>query len=257
MLARRDSELLPQLARGKQCNRAGFGGGIEGKDGDHGITISAKRHIQPDFAGSRNHTALAATGPIAYRAVMKTTAIVLAGGQGRRFGGADKGLADWRGRPMVATVIERLAPQVDEIIISCNRNLERYRAFGYHCVADAVAGYPGPLAGIAAGARAANNPVVLLAPCDYPLLPDDLARRLAHQLADERADISYAVDGEHKHYLVAMLRRDVALDAEAALTEGIRAVRDFYRRHRCIAVDFRDEAAALANINSPGESDSH
>lgn len=181
---------------------------------------------------------------------MKTTAIVLAGGRGRRFGGADKGLLAWRGRPLVAAVLERIAPQVDEIVISCNRNLERYRGFGYSCVTDKSAGYPGPLAGIAAGARAASQPYVLLVTCDCPLLPPDLALRLAKALATERADIAYAHDGERSHYLLAMLRRDAAGDADRALADGIHAVRDFYRRHHTVAVDFSDQAHALANINN-------
>ena len=59
------------------------------------------------------------------------TGIVLAGGQGSRMGGVDKGLQVFRGKPMVAHVIERLAPQVDEVIINANRNVEAYGGFGH------------------------------------------------------------------------------------------------------------------------------
>ena len=77
--------------------------------------------------------------------------IVLAGGQGRRMGGVDKGLVLLRGKPMVAWVLGRLAPQVNEIIVNANQNVETYAGFGHRVVSDAVGGFAGPLAGILAG----------------------------------------------------------------------------------------------------------
>ena len=74
------------------------------------------------------------------------TGVVLAGGLGRRMGGVDKGLQELQGRPMAAWVIERLAPQVDELLINANQNGERYAAFGHRVVPDRVAGFAGPLA---------------------------------------------------------------------------------------------------------------
>jgi molybdopterin-guanine dinucleotide biosynthesis protein A len=66
------------------------------------------------------------------------TGLVLAGGQGRRMGGVDKGLQPLRGRPMVEWVIGRLAPQVDEVVVNANANLERYAALGHRVVSDAA-----------------------------------------------------------------------------------------------------------------------
>ena len=83
------------------------------------------------------------------------TGIVLAGGQGRRMGGVDKGLQALRGRPMIAAVLERLAPQVDEVLINANQNLEAYARFGYRVVTDEVGGFAGPLAGLASGMKLA------------------------------------------------------------------------------------------------------
>ena len=77
----------------------------------------------------------------------KITGVILAGGLGRRMGNVDKGLQPLRGKPMVAWVIERFAPQVDEVLINANQNLERYGAFGYRVIPDEIAGYAGPLAG--------------------------------------------------------------------------------------------------------------
>ncbi len=76
-----------------------------------------------------------------------TTGLVLAGGRGTRMGGVDKGLQPFQGRPMVAHVIERLAPQVNELLVNANRNAEAYAGFGHRVIADEIAGFAGPLAG--------------------------------------------------------------------------------------------------------------
>jgi len=94
------------------------------------------------------------------------TGLVLAGGQGRRMGGVDKGLQLLHGKPMVAAVIARLAPQVDEILINANQNLAEYGRFGHRVVPDAIGGFAGPLAGLHAGLGEAKHPLVLTVPCD-------------------------------------------------------------------------------------------
>src|SRR5919197_5324771 len=108
--------------------------------------------------------------------------IVLAGGLGRRMGGVDKGLQLLHGRPMIAHVLARLAPQVDEIVINANQNLERYAAFGHRVVSDRISGFAGPLAGLHAGLEAISQPLALTVPCDSPFLPSDLVARLHAEL---------------------------------------------------------------------------
>src|SRR5204863_8975561 len=97
---------------------------------------------------------------------IEVTGMVLAGGQGSRMGGVDKGLQPFRGKPMVAHAIERLAPQVGEIIINANRNTEAYAAFGHRLVADAITGFAGPLAGFERGLDYAKGELVVTVPCD-------------------------------------------------------------------------------------------
>ena len=116
------------------------------------------------------------------------TGIVLAGGQGRRMGGVDKGWVELAGAPMIAHVLRRLAPQVDDILINANQNLERYRALGHPVFADTVGGFAGPLAGLHAGMTHATREMVVTVPCDSPFLPPDLVDRLhAGLVADARA----------------------------------------------------------------------
>ncbi len=91
------------------------------------------------------------------------TGVILAGGLGRRMGGVDKGLQWLRGKPMAAWVIERLAPQVDEILINANQNIEAYARFGYRVIPDEIAGFAGPLAGLHRGLTEAAHGLVATA----------------------------------------------------------------------------------------------
>ena len=119
------------------------------------------------------------------------TAVVLAGGKASRMGGVDKGLIPVRGRPMIAYVLEALAPQVGKILVNANRNAERYAEFGHEVIPDSLEGFQGPLAGVTAGLAAATTPYVVTAPCDSPLIGDDLVARLADALARQQADIAW------------------------------------------------------------------
>src|SRR5581483_1360528 len=78
------------------------------------------------------------------------TGVVLAGGRGTRMGGADKGLVELHGRPLAAHALDRLRPQVDALLISANRNHDRYAALGAPVIADASSTFDGPLAGMLA-----------------------------------------------------------------------------------------------------------
>lgn len=118
------------------------------------------------------------------------TGLVLAGGLGRRMGGIDKGLQEFRGEPMVAQVIRRFAPQVDALIVNANQNIERYAAFGHPVVPDVITGYAGPLAGLHAGLNACRTPLLVTSPCDSPFLPLDLVARLHEALEREGADLA-------------------------------------------------------------------
>src|SRR4051794_24267998 len=102
---------------------------------------------------------------------MGVTGLILAGGRGRRMGGVDKGLQVLRGKPMIAWVLARIAPQVDEVLINANQNLGEYRRFGPRVVPDGISGFAGPLAGLQAGLDAAEHLLVATCPCDSPFLP--------------------------------------------------------------------------------------
>jgi molybdopterin-guanine dinucleotide biosynthesis protein A len=179
------------------------------------------------------------------------SAIVLAGGQGRRMGGVDKGLVLLRGRPMVAWVLERLAPQTGEIVINANQNLEAYGAFGYRVVPDEIGGFAGPLAGLHAGLSAVTWELAVTAPCDSPFLPLDLVARLQAALGEH--DLAVAKTGDQPHPVFSLVRRSVRAHLGAFLAGGGRKIDAWYASLKVVEVPFDDEADAFRNINTREE----
>jgi molybdopterin-guanine dinucleotide biosynthesis protein A len=181
------------------------------------------------------------------------TGIVLAGGQGRRMGGVDKGLQLLHGKPMVAHVLARLRPQVDELLINANQNLADYEKFGHRVVPDAIGRFAGPLAGLHAGLCAASHPLALTAPCDSPFLPSDLFSRLSEKLNSN--DLAVAKTGDQAHPVFALVRRSVIANLERFLAGGGRKIDAWYASLKVIEVSFDDEADAFRNINTREELD--
>jgi molybdopterin-guanine dinucleotide biosynthesis protein A len=177
--------------------------------------------------------------------------IVLAGGQGRRMGGVDKGLQLLRGKPMIEWVLARLAPQVAEIIINANQNLEIYGKYGQRVVPDEITGFAGPLAGLHAGLKAAREALVVTVPCDSPFLPEDLVARLSSSLKDH--DLAVAKTGDQPHPVFALMKRQVRESLEAFLAAGGRKIDAWYAALKVVEVSFDDEADAFRNINTLDE----
>ena len=174
--------------------------------------------------------------------------IVLAGGQGRRMGGVDKGLQPLRGRPMIEWVLERLGPQVSELIVNANQNIQSYEKYGHRVVRDEIAGFAGPLAGLHAGLKAASSPLVVTVPCDSPFLPQDLVSRLQGCLAEN--DLAVAKTGDQPHPVFALMKRQVRESLEAFLAAGGRKIDAWYAALKVVEVSFDDEASAFRNINT-------
>jgi molybdopterin-guanine dinucleotide biosynthesis protein A len=179
---------------------------------------------------------------------MSVTGIVLAGGQGRRMGGVDKGLQPLRGKPMIEWVLERLKPQVLEVIVNANQNIEKYEAYAHRVVRDEIGGFAGPLAGLHAGLKFAKQPLVVTVPCDSPFLPGDLVSRLQAALGANQ--LAVAKTGEQPHPVFSLMRRDVRESLEAFLAQGGRKIDAWYAALKVVEVNFDDEADAFRNINT-------
>ena len=181
------------------------------------------------------------------------TGVVLAGGQGSRMGGVDKGLQPFRGKPMVAHVIERLAPQVDEVLVNANRNTGAYAAFGHRVIADEVEGFAGPLAGFERGLAHATKKLVMTVPCDSPFLPLDLVDRMRAALQAKNAQLAVARTGDQAHPVFSLMRRDVHASLRDFLASGQRKIDKWYSALAVVEVPFDDVADAFLNINTREE----
>jgi len=181
---------------------------------------------------------------------VSVTGIILAGGLGRRMGGADKGLVSYRGRPLVAQVRDGLAPQVDRVMVSANRNAEAYRTIIPDVLPDRIPGFAGPLAGLHAGLCAAGTDFVVSVPCDSPHVPPDLVSRLRAALEASGSDVAIATAGGREHPAHCLCRRDLADRLGAYLQSGGRRMLDWVRSEKWTTATFED-AAGFANVNRP------
>jgi len=181
------------------------------------------------------------------------TGVVLAGGQGRRMGSVDKGLVLLHGRPMVQHVLERLAPQVGEILINANQHVAEYAALGHRVIPDAIGGFAGPLAGLHVALTHAAHPTVATVPCDSPFLPADLVSRLRAALDADNAELAVARTFDQPHPVFALVRKRVLPHLARFLEGGGRKIDAWYATLAIIEVAFDDEADAFRNINTLDE----
>jgi molybdopterin-guanine dinucleotide biosynthesis protein A len=179
------------------------------------------------------------------------TGLILAGGKARRMDGIDKGLIAFKGQPMVTHVIQHLSPQVGEILINANREIETYQSLGFAVVTDEILGFAGPLAGLHAGMKAAKTEFLLSVPCDSPLLPDDLSQRLMSALESQNADIAIAKTGEQHHPVFCLCRTILVQDLKNYLKAGGRKVDEWQKKHAYVEVIFEDNHLAFSNVNTP------
>ena len=178
------------------------------------------------------------------------TALILAGGQGRRMGGADKGLLPLAGRPLIAHVLDRLT-DFDHVVISANRNLEAYAAFGRPVLRDGLAGHPGPLAGILAALEIIETPWLLTVPVDAPRLPGCYAGRMWEAIPEPSGQAAVASDGERIQPVFSLLAKGLADDLRRYLGAGERRASAWLRRIGAHEADFPDHPRMFLNLNTP------
>ncbi|MGE6180543.1 molybdenum cofactor guanylyltransferase MobA [Aeromonas salmonicida] len=183
--------------------------------------------------------------------VFPVSAVILAGGRATRMGGEDKGWVALAGRPLIDHVLERLRPQVDEVLINANRSQTRYQALA-PVISDDNNDYLGPLAGMQAGLAAAHHDWVLFVPCDGPALPHDLMSRFRTALTPD-TELVVAHDGDWLQPVVALLHRSLLPSLTHALAEGERKIDIWFARHKMAVVSFADQPDAFINLNSPAE----
>jgi len=185
------------------------------------------------------------------------TGLILAGGRAQRMGGIDKGLIPFHDKPLIESAIAKLKPQTQSIIINANRNLTKYAGYGYPVIMDETPDFSGPLAGFSVGLRACKTPYLLTAPCDSPLLPNNLAQNLSAEMEREDFQLVYAsskeADGKVWAQPVFCLMRANLQDSLASfLLKGDLKIDRWFKELRSSTVIF-DDPQVFANVNTPEE----
>ena len=185
------------------------------------------------------------------------TGVLLAGGRGTRMGHVNKGLQLFQEKPMALHVLDRLLPQVNQILINANENIIEYAQFGMVVCPDVTTGFLGPLAGIEAGLKQCQTPFLLSAPCDCPFIPDNLASLLSEGLFSADADIAIAKTQEEaqgkvyfqRHPVFSLMRTELIDDLSIFIANGGRKVDEWLNQRKTVEVLFTDNTRFL-NFNT-------
>ncbi|MBC3346833.1 MULTISPECIES: molybdenum cofactor guanylyltransferase MobA [Pseudomonas] len=177
--------------------------------------------------------------------------LLLAGGRGQRMGGQDKGLVEWQGEPLIAHLHRRTRALSDDLIISCNRNPERYALYADQLVHDDEGGFPGPLAGIRAGLKVARYPSLLVLPCDVPKIDSSLLDSMLSEASLHPDKPLMVRHGEHWEPLLCVIPVALAPAFEQAWSEGERSPGRIMRALHAVALQCPANDIRLANLNTP------
>ncbi len=180
----------------------------------------------------------------------KVTGVILAGGLARRMNNQDKGLINYKGRPMVSYAIAALASVTDQTLINANRNREQYLAFGLPVVADQTDGFDGPLAGVLAAMIHTDADVLVVMPCDSPLMKGEHLQKLLATRAEHDADVVIAFDGERLHPVFLAIKTALKASLQNYLGSGERKVDRWLEQQKMVTADFSDEPEIFININT-------
>ncbi|WP_428087017.1 molybdenum cofactor guanylyltransferase MobA [Candidatus Thioglobus sp.] len=178
------------------------------------------------------------------------TAVILAGGQGLRMNGQDKGLILLDNKPLIGHTVDIIDKSVSSILVSANRNLDLYQQFG-KVVSDNLSNYQGPLAGICAALTQTNSQYLFIVPCDSPYIDRSLLERLSQAMIENNTKLCVVSENKHLHPTFALI--DVAIKPvlDQYLAAGERKLGKFFKECGAIEVDFSDKPQLFINLNSP------
>ncbi len=185
-----------------------------------------------------------------YLSDTKVSCIILAGGEGRRVSGQDKGLILFKQRPLIQCVIDSIASQSDEIIISANRNLPEYRVYGYKVITDDADHNQGPMAGITAALPHCQHEWVLVIPCDMPYLPPNLIERLYFGIGQSNVCVAEVKDDLKQNHLqlVFLLNKNSLPSLEQALRNNQLKLMRWIKQQSPAVIHFK-ETECFKNFN--------
>ncbi|WP_411727149.1 molybdenum cofactor guanylyltransferase MobA [Methyloglobulus sp.] len=183
----------------------------------------------------------------------KVTGVILAGGLARRMNNRDKGLISFKGQPMVSYAIAAMNTVTNQTIINANRNIEEYQAFGLQVVSDQTDSFDGPLAGVLTAMMFAETDVLLVMPCDSPLVKAHHLQKLLSTRAAVDADVAVAFDGERLHPVFLAIKATLKSSLQDYLLSGQRKIDLWLEQQKMAKADFSAEPDIFININSMAE----
>ena len=178
------------------------------------------------------------------------SAIILSGGRATRMGGVDKGLVKLQHQPFIQYVIDRLKPQVDQILINANREISQYQLLGLPVFQDEQPNFIGPLAGFSLGLQHCRHDYLLTVPCDSPFIPANLSSRLMDGLEMKNAEIAVATSSGFAHPVFCLMKQSVLPSLTAFITQGNRKVSLWQKSLAYTEVSFDDCDDAFVNVNT-------
>jgi len=182
----------------------------------------------------------------------QVSCIILAGGEGKRVGGVDKGLLEYKGKPLIEHVIEKVSPQVDDIVISANRNTKRYEVYSQIVIIDESEKYLGPLAGIDAALSHCRHDRALVVACDTPFLPSDI---IDNFLSSETGAPLHIASTNKKLQLVMLIHKNLHDSITHSLSDGQLRLIQWAKSQQPEIVEFEDDSA-FKNFNYTDDFDS-
>ena len=185
------------------------------------------------------------------------TGLILAGGRAQRMGGIDKGLIPFHGKPLIESAIDRLQPQVGTILINANRSITKYSHYGYPVLMDETPDFSGPLAGFSVGLKHCKTTYLLTSPCDSPLLPNDLAEKMATELEINNLELVFASSKENdgkiwSQPVFCLMKSSLKDSLDVFLCKGDLKIDRWFKELRSGTVVF-ENPQAFANVNTPEE----
>ncbi|MEE8429092.1 MAG: molybdenum cofactor guanylyltransferase MobA [Gammaproteobacteria bacterium] len=183
----------------------------------------------------------------------RITGVILAGGRGSRMDGADKGLLEISGTTFLAIIAKLFEPQVSSLVISANRNLSAYKAYGYPVVTDSMGGYPGPLGGILSAMDHCDTELLLTVPCDAPLLAADYSTRMYRSMINTKTDACVAHDGTRMQPVYSLLHCKHIKLLRNYLETGNHSVQHWIQSLTPALVDFSDRPEQFYNLNTSAD----
>lgn len=190
--------------------------------------------------------------------------LILAGGQGSRMGGADKGWVEIAGKTLIQTLLDNLKIQCDEqgitpqIVISANRNIEAYEMLGHSVVIDQRSGYQGPLAGIEAALSTKRLESIkrwVVCPVDTPVLPESYLKSMLRLKAEE---VGYLIHNQRHHYAHLSLPSSFQSELKVYMRSGQRSIKGlFLGSKKANPVVMQNDGFYIENINSLKSDCSH